>query len=228
MSDLKAHSQSGTAPALINVGSKSDALNTSKAQSDATFRVSSGLPDIWKVIDLLEMCFPAVSAAISVAAEDFEQKPADDSAGNLADIALIPLRELPELLITTATSTCQARCRDRFMVTELSAEGWINGLRAASSMTRVAAALLWAVLAIVQHRGEELLRMDTVLTYFMQAWQASCTSTSVMASVYHEIPVSLRTSIRIGHVTTVRTSDLPKLVLVAQIRFFIDVFLSSV
>lgn len=114
------------------------------------------------------------------------------------------------------------------MVTELSAEGWINGLRAASSMTRVAAALLWAVLAIVQHRGEELLRMDTVLTYFMQAWQASCTSTSVMASVYHEIPVSLRTSIRIGHVTTVRTSDLPKLVLVAQIRFFIDVFLSSV
>lgn len=228
LSDLKAHSQSGTAPALINVGSKSDALNTSKAQSDATFRVSSGLPDIWKVIDLLEMCFPAVSAAISVAAEDFEQKPADDSAGNLADIALIPLRELPELLITTATSTCQARCRDRFMVTELSAEGWINGLRAASSMTRVAAALLWAVLAIVQHRGEELLRMDTVLTYFMQAWQASCTSTSVMASVYHEIPVSLRTSIRIGHVTTVRTSDLPKLVLVAQIRFFIDVFLSSV
>ena len=89
LSDLKAHSQSGTAPALINVGSKSDALNTSKAQSDATFRVSSGLPDIWKVIDLLEMCFPAVSAAISVAAEDFEQKPAADSAGNLADIALM-------------------------------------------------------------------------------------------------------------------------------------------
>lgn len=56
-------------------------------------------------------------------------------------------------------------------------------------MTRVAATLLWSLFAIVQHRGEELLRLDTALTYFMQAWQAESTSTSIVPSTYGDIPV---------------------------------------
>ena len=44
-------------------------------------------------------------------------------------------------------------------------------LLSSSEMTRVSAALLWALLAFVKHRTEELLRMDSVLTSFMQAWQ---------------------------------------------------------
>ncbi|KAJ9475580.1 hypothetical protein PHBOTO_005655, partial [Pseudozyma hubeiensis] len=74
-----------------------------------------------------------------------------------------------------------------------SVEDWTRRVGAASSMTRVAATLLWSLFAIVQHRGEELLRLNTALTYFMQAWQAESTSTSIVPSTYGDIPTAVMT-----------------------------------
>lgn len=59
----------------------------------------------------------------------------------------------------------------------------------ASEMTRVAATLLWALLALVKHRSEELLRMDIVLTCFMQAWQAQPSADA--SNMFGAVPVSV-------------------------------------
>ena len=43
-------------------------------------------------------------------------------------------------------------------------------LFAATDITRVSATLLWALLAVVKHRLEDLERLHDVLTYFVHTW----------------------------------------------------------
>lgn len=47
---------------------------------------------------------------------------------------------------------------------------------AAADMTRVAAIMLWTLLALVKRRVEDLLRLDKVLTGFMKVWQTRAAS----------------------------------------------------
>lgn len=57
--------------------------------------------------------------------------------------------------------------------------------------------LLWALLALVKQRPEELLRIEAVLTGFMQAWQAQASlDPSTVARV---IPVSPGSSPQHGY-----------------------------
>ncbi|CBQ69889.1 conserved hypothetical protein [Sporisorium reilianum SRZ2] len=46
-------------------------------------------PDIWKTIELLEACFPAVASAICIAAEQPDQKLDCKGVGKLGDIAAV-------------------------------------------------------------------------------------------------------------------------------------------
>lgn len=64
-----------------------------------------------------------------------------------------------------------------------------NQLFEATDMTRVAGITLWALLAVVKNRPEELVRLDDVLTYFMQTWeQGAATDPTALLGV---IPVSV-------------------------------------
>ncbi|CDW97017.1 hypothetical protein, partial [Sporisorium scitamineum] len=148
-------------------------IQTVSLASAATTQPSGREQDIWKTIELLEACFPAVAPAICIAAEQPDQKLDSQSLTKLVDIASVPIRDLQTLLGGSATYASQNRFQGLSVERKLSVDDLTNRLIGANGITRIAAILLWALLAFVQHRNEELLRMDTVLTCFMQAWQAS-------------------------------------------------------
>lgn len=96
-----------------------------------------------------------------------------------------PIRDLQTLLDGSTTYVSQGRLQG------LNVDELTSRLIAANAITRIAATLLWALLAFVLHRSEELLRMDTALTCFMQAWQTSSATSSAVA-MHDTVSVSVR------------------------------------
>ncbi|SPO30147.1 uncharacterized protein UTRI_05986 [Ustilago trichophora] len=143
--------------------------------------------ELWKVVEVLGMCFPAVAPAVSFAVEQIDPKADSGRWCTLADLAAVPTRELLTVLGgTTTPSTSQSQPHE----TAASIKELIGKILTASEMTRVAATLLWALLALANHRTEELLRMTTVLTCFMQAWQTQASSDASM--VVGVVPIAFR------------------------------------
>ncbi|SJX65537.1 uncharacterized protein SRS1_17606 [Sporisorium reilianum f. sp. reilianum] len=185
-------SEQGGSLAITSAETKPNPQTDSLAADPATTtQPPAAEPDIWKTIELLEACFPAVASAICIAAEQPDQKLDCKGVGKLGDIAAVPIRDLQTLLSGSATYASQSRFQGLSVEMKFSVDDLTSRLIAANGITRIAATLLWALLAFVQHRTEELLRMDTVLTCFMQAWQAATTSTSAAVAMHDAVSVSL-------------------------------------
>ncbi|TKY88135.1 hypothetical protein EX895_002845 [Sporisorium graminicola] len=176
-------------------------LATASVEADPTFQMDSsasvatrhlqgGEPDVWKTLELLETSFPAVASAICNAAQHPDQKLNTRCLNRLDDIASIPIRDLHALLSGSGACAYQSRLESVTVQVQLSVNDLTNRFIAANSTTRIAAALLWALLAFVQNRSEELLRMDTVLACFMQVWQASFPNHSAAVTVHDTASMS--------------------------------------
>lgn len=99
-----------------------------------------------------------------------------------------PIRELVALLDVSAPS--QDKTHDDGQAAMGSAlKETVCRLSAATDMTRVSAILLWALLAIVKHRIEDLVRLDNALMFFMQIWQDRVRSATSV--VFAGIPVGI-------------------------------------
>uniref|UniRef100_V5ECW2 Zn(2)-C6 fungal-type domain-containing protein n=1 Tax=Kalmanozyma brasiliensis (strain GHG001) TaxID=1365824 RepID=V5ECW2_KALBG len=158
----------------------------SSATTTATLLSAGTEPDIWATIRALEECFPAVSPVIIQAAEQLDQ---DVSLTRLFDIAAVPIRDLRPLLNGTATCS-EESLRHSLVEPSLSLEELQSMISTASDMTRIAATLLWALLALAQHRGEELMRLDTALTCFVQSWQAKASALTGFLDVQDAVALS--------------------------------------
>nr|CDI55954.1 hypothetical protein BN887_04777 [Melanopsichium pennsylvanicum 4] len=175
-------------------------IQQEESQMASTSRIKSQKldekPELWKVVDLLEQCFPAVAPAISVAAENPDPNANSGRWRNLRDFAAVPIKELLTLLSGTTASQTQSLSGAQTIEPQLSIKELPKKILAASEITRIATTLLWALLAFVKHRTEELLRIDAVLMCFMQAWQAGSWPDS--ATVVGSVPVSNRVDMHHG------------------------------
>ncbi|SAM85946.1 uncharacterized protein UBRO_07863 [Ustilago bromivora] len=147
--------------------------------------------DLWKAVELLESCFPAVAPAITFAVENLVPKASSGRWPTLVDIALRPLTELVRLLGCDMQTDPHVTTPDGYPVdAQVSLKDSATQLFEATDMTRVAALMLWALLAVVKNRPEELVRLDNVLTHFMQVWEkAASADPAVLLGV---IPISFR------------------------------------
>lgn len=82
---LPLQSQTSEAPAIVTFDVKTDSQTANIAEPSSSS--SDAQADIWKAIDLLEFCFPAVAPAVSVAAQQFDQRTDHPSSGKLIEIA---------------------------------------------------------------------------------------------------------------------------------------------
>lgn len=81
-------SETSGSQTVASAEDNSDA-KTAPPASAATKQPSAAEPDVWKMIELLEMCFPAVAAAICVAAGQPDQKIKSEGLSRLEDIASV-------------------------------------------------------------------------------------------------------------------------------------------
>lgn len=104
-----------------------------------------------------------------------------------------PIKDMVFLLSHKATANISASANTRSVNNELPIIEAVNRLSAVTDMTRVLATLLWALLAIVKRRNEDLQRLDSVLTNFMEVWQERAASdTSILPTI---IPVGARINV---------------------------------
>lgn len=105
------------------------------------------------------------------------------------------MQELYSILAMRSGLSGQAAIKASTGRMEASVKETANTLFAAADMTRVAAIMLWTLLALVKRRVEDLLRLDKVLTGFMKVWQnraaaeASALLCDVMVRCAAAIPV---------------------------------------
>ncbi|KAJ1019341.1 hypothetical protein NDA13_006257 [Ustilago tritici] len=152
---------------------------------------AGGKLDLWKAVELLESCFPAVAPAITFAVENLIPKASSGRWPTLVDIALRPLTELVRLLGCDMQTDSHVTTPDGYPVdAQVSLKDSATQLFEVTDMTRVAALMLWALLAVVKNRPEELVRLDNVLTHFMQVWEKAASADP--AALLGVIPISFR------------------------------------
>lgn len=59
------------------------------SMAEETSRTQRGRADVWKTIELLDVCFPSVASAICLAAEQVDQKLEHWGRGKLVKIASV-------------------------------------------------------------------------------------------------------------------------------------------
>ncbi|KAJ1037766.1 hypothetical protein NDA10_004977 [Ustilago hordei] len=164
---------------------------------------AGGKLDLCKAVELLESCFPAVAPAITFAVENLVPKASSGRWPTLVDIAL-------RLLGCDMQTDSHVTTPHGYPVdAQVSLKDIATQLFEATDMTRVAALMLWALLAVVKNRPEELVRLDNVLTHFMQVWEKAASADP--AALLGVIPVSLGVNERVAELALQSANVFPLL-----------------